>query len=198
MILATWFKRNLKRSVLGKIYVGQNKIDGVNIADKNAKQKIYDQYLESFKQGAYDYIKEEYDPNTQEVVPRKYFSGGADLINMDESMRVVDEIDGEGLSMNDASTVVSIALNPKYSDDAMMSNSVITLEEEIENRQMFGGKLANLLVWQQWEKELGLTVLSSEEKEIFSIQFLRGILNKGDYDELISMAEERGCGAKAL
>ena len=31
MILATWFKRNLQESLLGKIYVGQNKIEGVDV-----------------------------------------------------------------------------------------------------------------------------------------------------------------------
>ncbi len=79
LILATWFKRNLKESVLGRIYVGQNKVNGVDIEDKKAKEKIYDQYIDAFKQGAYDYIKEDYDTNTQEIVARKYFSGGTDL-----------------------------------------------------------------------------------------------------------------------
>ena len=35
-------------------------------------------YLEAFKKGVYDYIKEDYDPATQEIIPRKYFSGGFD------------------------------------------------------------------------------------------------------------------------
>ncbi len=88
LILATWYKRNLKESILGKIYLNQNKIDGVDIADKQAKEKIYQQYLEAFKQGAYDLIKEEYDANTQEIVPRKYFSGGLSWFGMDKAMVV--------------------------------------------------------------------------------------------------------------
>ncbi len=76
MILATWFKRNLRESILGKVYVGGNKVSGVDVEDREVKQKIYDQYLEAFRVGVYNYIKEEYDPGTQEVVPKKYFSGG--------------------------------------------------------------------------------------------------------------------------
>src|SRR3989338_1386122 len=40
------------------------------------KEKIYQQYIEAFKQGVYNYIKEDYDPYMQKNIPRKYFSGG--------------------------------------------------------------------------------------------------------------------------
>jgi len=76
MILATWFKQNLKKSLLGQGYVDQEKVKGVNITDKEAKEKIYQRYLQAYKKGVYDYIKEEYDPNANAIVPRKYFSGG--------------------------------------------------------------------------------------------------------------------------
>lgn len=76
MILALWYKRNLKTAFLNQAYTDQNKVVGIESDDFQAKQKIYDQYLEAFKQGVYDLIKEEYDPATQEIVERKYFSGG--------------------------------------------------------------------------------------------------------------------------
>lgn len=76
MILATWYKKNLKESILTAQYANQNKINGINIEDKNVKERIYDQYVESFKKGVFDFIKEDYDPTTQTVVTRKYFSGG--------------------------------------------------------------------------------------------------------------------------
>ncbi|MBF0522820.1 MAG: hypothetical protein HQL24_07175 [Candidatus Omnitrophica bacterium] len=79
MILATWFKRSLKESILGKVFVDQNKTAGVEIKDKQEKLKIYDQYLETLKKGAYNYIKEEYDSATRSIVPKKYFSGGVRL-----------------------------------------------------------------------------------------------------------------------
>ena len=76
MILATWYKKNLKESLLGQVYADKNKTKGVDVEDKDVKEKIYDQYLEAFKTGVYDFIKEDYDEQMQEVIPRKYFSGG--------------------------------------------------------------------------------------------------------------------------
>ena len=43
---------------------------------QNDVEGIYQRYLKAFKKGVYNYIKEESDPMTQEMVPRKYFSGG--------------------------------------------------------------------------------------------------------------------------
>jgi glucose-6-phosphate isomerase/2-phospho-L-lactate transferase/gluconeogenesis factor (CofD/UPF0052 family)/hydroxymethylpyrimidine pyrophosphatase-like HAD family hydrolase len=77
MILATWYKQNLKESLLGQVYVDQNKIKGIDIEDKDVKQKIYEQYLAAFQKGVYNYIKEDYDPAAHQVIARKYVSGGA-------------------------------------------------------------------------------------------------------------------------
>ncbi|MCD4780548.1 MAG: hypothetical protein K8S27_08390 [Candidatus Omnitrophica bacterium] len=77
LILATWFKQNLKESIISQVYVGKNKVAGVDVEDKEIKGKIYQQYLAAFKKGVYNYIREDYDPVYQTVMPRKYFSGGA-------------------------------------------------------------------------------------------------------------------------
>ncbi|GEM_PF-4387928 len=77
MILATWYKKNLRESLLGRVYVDKSKTRGVDLKDPQVNQKIYAQYLEAFKKGVYNYIKEDVDPATKEVIPRKYFSGGA-------------------------------------------------------------------------------------------------------------------------
>lgn len=79
MILATWYKRNLKNGLLSKIYVRQNKVDGVSIDDPKAKEKIYEEYLETFRKGVYNYIREDFDAMTQETIPRKYTSGGMEF-----------------------------------------------------------------------------------------------------------------------
>ena len=54
---------------------------------------IYQRYLQAFKKGVYNYIKEEADPITQETVPRKYFSGGFDAnkIEMDRAMSITHD-----------------------------------------------------------------------------------------------------------
>jgi len=76
LILATWYKKNLKEGLLGKVYIDKNKIKGVDVQDKQVKEKIYAQYVESLRKGVYNYIKEDFDPVTKTNVPRKYFSGG--------------------------------------------------------------------------------------------------------------------------
>ena len=76
IILASWYKDNLKESLLGQVYVNKNKIKGIDDIDANEKMKIYNQYLDSFRKGAVDMIKEEYDPATQAITARKYFAGG--------------------------------------------------------------------------------------------------------------------------
>ena len=79
LILATWYKKNLQSGILSKLYVGANKVSGIDVADKTIPQQIYAQYLEAAKQGAYSYIKEEFDPASQALIARKYFSGGVQM-----------------------------------------------------------------------------------------------------------------------
>ncbi len=75
MILATWYKKALKESLLGKIYADKAKVKGVD-QDPKANEAIYQQYLKAFKKGVYNYIKEDIDKYTHQAIPRKYFSGG--------------------------------------------------------------------------------------------------------------------------
>jgi len=74
LILATWYKKALKRSVLGTKYSSQNKLAGLTL-EQTAKQRIYQQYLEAYKKGVFNFIR-----NEQEI-PRKYFSGGITTLN---------------------------------------------------------------------------------------------------------------------
>lgn len=76
MILAVWFKKNLKEALLNQVYTDKSKLNGVNVNDPTIKDRIYRQYVQAYRKGVFNYIKEEADSNTQEVVPRKYFSGG--------------------------------------------------------------------------------------------------------------------------
>lgn len=91
LILALWFKQNLRQSLLGEVYVDRQKIVGIEIEDKTIKDQIYQQYLEAFKTGVYDFIKDEYDPVKQEIISRKYFSGG---FQVDPAMISIEEISG--------------------------------------------------------------------------------------------------------
>jgi len=106
LILATWYKKKIKDSILSQVYADKNKIQGLspitppwrgstlpNELELNVKatrsnepndvELIYQRYLQAFKKGVYNYIKEDRDPITQETIPRKYFSGGTFLGNLD-------------------------------------------------------------------------------------------------------------------
>ncbi|MDE2027309.1 MAG: hypothetical protein KGJ11_02050 [Candidatus Omnitrophica bacterium] len=84
LILATWYKKKIKDSILNKIYSNQNKIGGVNVSVQD-KDRIYQEYLKAFKKGVFNYIQEDPLPDGQ-VVPRKYFSGGVIGAHLDAAM----------------------------------------------------------------------------------------------------------------
>src|SRR3989339_1236451 len=76
LILAKWYKETIKNSLLSEVYVDKNKTAGVELDDKAFKEEIYEQYMQAYKKGVFDFIREDYDELSQEVIPRKYFSGG--------------------------------------------------------------------------------------------------------------------------
>ncbi len=90
LILAMWYKKKIKDSILEHVYVDKNKIAGINNDDPQEKEKIYQRYLKAFKKGAYNFIKEEYNPTTQMTIPRKYFSGGITATNLKTEVDIED------------------------------------------------------------------------------------------------------------
>ncbi len=74
MILATWYKKSLRDSLLNQVYSNKAKINGVETQDKTIKEQIYQEYLKAYKKGVFNYIKD--DINNGQKTPRKYFSGG--------------------------------------------------------------------------------------------------------------------------
>ncbi|MBI4309267.1 MAG: hypothetical protein HY591_02935, partial [Candidatus Omnitrophica bacterium] len=76
MILASWYKMALKDSLLTQIYGNQSKVKaGVNAPNQQEKDQIFQRYLQAYKKGVFNYIKEEKEQGAR-TVPRKYFSGG--------------------------------------------------------------------------------------------------------------------------
>ncbi len=119
LILATWYKRKIKDSILNEVYADKNKLAGIR--GRNDVGAIYQRYLAAFKKGVYNYIKEEQDPITQTALPRKYFSGGEELIDIDKAMQVTAS-PPQGLMEDQGNlSVVSSELNtendaPHYKD----------------------------------------------------------------------------------
>ena len=108
LILAAWYKKKIRSSILAQVYEDKNKVAGVNIDDPKENEKIYQRYLLAFKKGVCNYIKEDLDPATQEMIPRKYFSGG-----MDFAMR------GEGNTRMGLGSLLQTAQDDQRTEDAI-------------------------------------------------------------------------------
>jgi hypothetical protein len=92
LILATWYKNKIKESLLAQVYSNRKKISGVNINDPKEAERIWGQYVEAFKKGAFSLIKEEMDNRTRETLPRKYFSGGINYSRLsDMAMKTTED-----------------------------------------------------------------------------------------------------------
>ncbi|MEI8012073.1 MAG: hypothetical protein WCI27_06290, partial [Candidatus Omnitrophota bacterium] len=94
MILATWYKKNLKDALLNQVYTNKKKtggVEGVWVDHQGADidpRQIWSQYEAAYKQGVFNLIKEDIDQRTGETLPRKYFAGG--LLDM-AAANVVDQ-----------------------------------------------------------------------------------------------------------
>ncbi|MCP4653085.1 MAG: hypothetical protein GY858_06870 [Candidatus Omnitrophica bacterium] len=90
LILATWFKKKLQKTFYNAVYLDQNKIKGVEGNDPQIKEKIYNQYVEAYKKGVYNYIKKDYDSTSRKHINRRYYSGGVVGANVEEVTEIKD------------------------------------------------------------------------------------------------------------
>ncbi|MBF0521886.1 MAG: hypothetical protein HQL24_02400 [Candidatus Omnitrophica bacterium] len=102
LILAKWYKQTIQNGLLDTIYINKKKVAGVHLNDPTVKEEIYNRYLQAYKKGAFNYIKESATPDGQ-IIPKKYFSGGIsrimpDHVDTDAAMSAVT-ISGEMLSL---------------------------------------------------------------------------------------------------
>lgn len=126
-ILAAWYKKNLRESLLGKSYIDQKKVNGIESGEKDSAQKIYDQYLKAFKQGAYEAVKEDYNSETQEVVMRKYVTGGAKIA--DSAVLSEAKRDSAMTTVKSMGPVRSVELELKNTGNTASPNQVNDEEE---------------------------------------------------------------------
>ncbi len=125
LILATWYKRKIKESILAQAYTDKAKVQGLSspnalIGDpgKGDIEGIYQQYIQAFKKGAFNYIKEEADTTTQQQTPRKYFSGGAQMSIPSAAMAYVSTMPDSAQLISDKVMRASINLVTKEESDS--------------------------------------------------------------------------------
>lgn len=140
LILATWYKETLKQSLINQLYSDKNKVAGVDVEDKEVKEKIYQKYIQAFKEGVYDYIKEEYDPVTQELIPRKYFSGGMKL-GLQASDVISRTENGEDFSVLGNARLIEAdfrstepTIREQKSDNAVLAVTTRNVETEVDKQ----------------------------------------------------------------
>ena len=122
MMLATWYKRALMESLLGKVYADKAKVKGVD-QDPKTNEEIYKRYLKAFKKGVFNYIKEDVDKYTNESIPRKYFSGGFERLTGEKSVLLTNINPREYVDRNAEWTAV---LNQGSS--SLLDNTSIVLD----------------------------------------------------------------------
>ena len=97
LILAKWYKETIQNGLLDAVYTNKMKTAGVNLADPAVKAQIYNRYLQAYKKGVFNYIKEDATSGGQSI-PRKYFSGGTEMQikELDRSGKQGD-VNGDGI-----------------------------------------------------------------------------------------------------
>ncbi|MDE2231173.1 MAG: hypothetical protein KGJ95_03800 [Candidatus Omnitrophica bacterium] len=144
LILAAWYKKELKQALLNRVYADKSTVKGMNLADPSVKEMIYQRYLEAYKKGVFNYVKE-YTRADGQVVPRKYFSGGfvSDLkMTVDK-----DPADAAQAAEPTGNMVdVSVGLKVKTGDQAMtpqtndFDNAYVLWDEQTSQLDEHTGK----------------------------------------------------------
>ena len=117
MLLATWYKTALKESILGQLYADKQKVKGVD-QDPANNQRIYDRYVEAFRRGVVNMIHEDVDRYSNEVIPRKYFSGG---FQREQVLKVTDSPEAAQLAASVEATADLAAAQVKDPEETVDS-----------------------------------------------------------------------------
>jgi hypothetical protein len=136
LILATWYKKKIRDGILQAVYADKNKIGGLRYSSRLKVGTIYQRYLQAFKKGTFNFIKEEIDPITQRPIPRKYFSGGVQLAWKNWQLSTTHQLSNEAMTSGQEKLLVEVNLN-HIMDRAMQTTSQVwtaeTLAESINN-----------------------------------------------------------------
>ena len=191
LILATWYKKKIKDSLLEGVYENKNKVSGVNITDPGEKEKIYKRYLEAFKKGSYNFIKEDKMPDCFDsnggcpTITRKYFSGGETFFRLDRAMIMVTTLPSIN-SSNDAA--LSVRLDP-----AMRSPGFDDWEVQrgdAANSAMISDKTIDDAISQTYRTKSPDTIRSGRFKDVLMLKPEIYEMDFDDIDRLLQFESE--------
>lgn len=140
LILATWYKQTLRDSLLSKAIADQGKLAGLTEPKSNYVDKLYERYIESFNLGVYNYIREDQNREANEIIPRKYYSGGITIKNLgrtiaDRSNRVKLQMRNLGL----AAILVHVVLVPSGGEAFVNTGPTIPSEHNVVAVEEYSG-----------------------------------------------------------
>ncbi|MBZ0165554.1 MAG: hypothetical protein K8I00_02020, partial [Candidatus Omnitrophica bacterium] len=150
LILATWYKENIRASFVNQMYSNRNKVQGIDIQDKDSEEKIYAAYMDAFRRGVYNIIREDYDPYSRRTIPRNYFSGG---MNIKPIVTIIDSLETTGetgdmaliaakFDLMTGGQVVSVDTPSPPGDRAMLSKDFtdVVRQQTITVNQILSGE----------------------------------------------------------
>lgn len=139
LILSMWFKKKFKESFF-KAYFNQSKISGIQLEDDSIKEKVFNLYVEAFKQGVYDFVKKEYDRTSRQKRKTRYFAGGASFSSSVLADKMIINSDTRynyGFIYDKQISVVSVnideALEKTYMSIDQGEDEILTLNYEARN-----------------------------------------------------------------
>lgn len=157
LILAHWFRQNVKNSPLARGYVNRNGVRGILSADTGAVEQLYTRYRSIYDKGVYRLIREDFQEKEADPVVRQYVSGG--LVFGGRSMSAVFNESGTLDTAQDSQKFfVRFNLRTRDSaDDAQLMQEEFIPAEALSREQT--GELVGLMrkrgffeAWEQWRE----------------------------------------------
>ena len=182
VILAKWYREAVKDTLMATAYVGQKKIAGVDLADKTITEQIYQRYLDAYKKGVINMVKETPDPVSGESVSRHYLSGGekfdALTLKKGDNSQVIPAPEGRVFVIN---TAVGIVAESSVVDrEASVEIAPVTTAERVDEILAVHNEAWETNPYLQFDKALFLKFI--QNKMVYVLQdkdagkMIRGVL----------------------
>lgn len=134
VVLAQWFKHKFADS-LYSFYFNTEKLSGLDIADAELKDKVFNEYVDAFNAGAYKIIKKEKDQQTGCLLKKEYFSGGIRSSSINEMK--ISKLALSEIADNNTYELSTVKMSPEQSSALSAENiqdikqaAVLALEQE--------------------------------------------------------------------
>ena len=126
LILGLWFKEKLKHTFY-QAYINQNKTAGIDVEDKDIKEKIWSLYCESFEKGVYSFVRSDAGQK------RQYFSGGLSWQGITLDRRPISQISQEELLSSSLGDIRIVSVDLKgFDGENEITSSGVTNQEKMQ------------------------------------------------------------------